>query len=86
MMQHGGLFMDATFADLMNRVRHGTRGTSTVGKILDAIQDNIKSNISNKPNQSGSGVRRRRISRKKPKRVAKKRIAKKNGVYSRRVL
>ena len=87
MMQRGGFFIPPTVIDLMNRKLYGTKGTSTVGKIFDVIESNIKPDTSSGPNQSGSSIRRRRTSRKK-KLVTKKRVTKKkeNGVYSRRLV
>lgn len=87
MMQRGGLYIPPTIIDLMSHRAFGTKRTSTVGRVMEEIEKNIKPDTSSGSNQSGSGIRRRRISRKK-KRVTKKRVVKKkkNGVYSRRLM
>jgi hypothetical protein len=66
---------------------------STAGKIYrdvklngknwkeSAIPEGLKQIVAHKAIQSGSGIRRRRINKKK-----KKRVTKRNGVYSRRVM
>jgi len=108
MMQRGGFFLPAELVDMRNRKLYGTKGTTVLGKLMDKMEDkikdiqsgNIKLDLPSRSNQSGSGLRRRRISlkkrvtskkrvTKKKKRVVKKkkRVAKKqNGVHSRRLL
>jgi len=109
MMQRGGFFLPAELVDMRNRKLYGTKGTTVLGKLMDKMEDkikdiqsgNIKLDLPSRSNQSGSGLRRRRISlkkrvtskkrvtKKKKKRVVKKKkrvVKKQNGVHSRRLL
>jgi hypothetical protein len=59
---------------------------SVMGKLMRRLGAPIYSYTSNNQNQKSSGLRRRRITRKR-KRVTKKRVSKKkNGVHSRRIM
>ena len=85
-MQRGG-FVPAFMLDTLMNV---DKSNSIVDKLIRKIETKlgapIYSSTSSRPNQTGSGLRRRRISRKK-KRVTKKRVTKKrNGVHPRRVM
>ena len=87
MMQRGG-FVPEVVLDTLMLQKNGDKHepNSVMGKLMRKIESRlgapIYSSTSSEPNQTGSGLRRRRISRKK-KRVTKKRVTKKrNGVHS----
>jgi hypothetical protein len=86
MMQRGG-FVPAFMLDMLIQ-KNGSN--SIADKLMRKIESRlgapIYSSTTSKPNQTGSGLRRRRISRKK-KRATKKRVTKKrNGIHSRRIM
>lgn len=91
MMQRGGL-IPSVLMDMFMMRQNGEKyqPVSSLGKVMRKFETRLGAPIYSspliKPNQTGSGLRRRRITRKK-KRVAKKRVKKKkNGLHSRRIL